>query len=150
MSEKKKFKDTKIGKFLKTKAPNILDIVGDILPTSGTLGIVKNLIDKDDNISAEDKKALHNQLIESYKTEVADRDSARKREVEIAKVRKFDFMFTLTGLVGLSTFVFLVYAIVYINIPEHNEKTFYTLIGLVEGITLSIFSFYFGASIRKN
>jgi len=150
MSEKKKFKDTKIGQFLKSKAPNILDIVGDILPTSGTLGIVKNLIDKDDNISAEDKKALHNQLIESYKTEVADRDSARKREVEIAKVRKFDFMFTLTGLVGLSTFVFLVYAIVYINIPEHNEKTFYTLIGLVEGITLSIFSFYFGASIRKN
>ena len=150
MSEKKKFKDTVIGKFLKNKAPNILDIVGDILPTSGTLGIVKNLIDKDDNISAEDKKALHSQLIESYKTEVADRDSARKREVEIAKVRKFDFMFTLTGLVGLSTFVFLVYAIVYINIPEHNEKTFYTLIGLVEGITLSIFSFYFGASIRKN
>ena len=150
MSNNKKFKDTKIGQFLKTKAPKILDIVGDVLPSSGTLGIVKNLIDKDDNISAEDKKALHNQLIESYKTEVADRDSARKREVEIAKVRKFDFMFTLTGLVGLSTFVFLVYAIVYINIPEHNEKTFYTLIGLVEGITLSIFSFYFGASIRKN
>tara|TARA_R100000734_G_C3305905_1_gene96379 strand:- start:434 stop:889 length:456 start_codon:yes stop_codon:yes gene_type:complete len=150
MSNNKKFKDTKIGQFLKNKAPKILDIVGDVLPDQGALSIVKNLIDKDDNISAEDKKALHNQLIESYKTEVADRDSARKREVEIAKVRKFDFMFTLTGLVGLSTFVFLVYAIVYIQIPEHNEKTFYTLIGLVEGITLSIFSFYFGASMRKD
>ena len=150
MSEKKKFKDTKIGQFLKNKAPNILDIVGDVLPDQGALSIVKNLINKDDTIDAETKKELHNQLIEAYKTEVADRDSARKREVEIAKVRKFDFMFTLTGLVGLSTFVFLVYAIVYINIPEHNEKTFYTLIGLVEGITLSIFSFYFGASIRKN
>ena len=150
MSDNKKFKDTKIGKFLKNKAPNILDIVGDILPTSGTLGIVKNLIDKDDNISAEDKKTLHNQLIEAYKTEVADRDSARKREVEIAKIRKFDFMFTLTGLVGLGTFVFLVYSIVYITIPENNAKTFYTLIGLVEGISLSIFSFYFGGSIKKN
>tara|TARA_Y100001951_G_C11263761_1_gene254175 strand:- start:638 stop:1090 length:453 start_codon:yes stop_codon:yes gene_type:complete len=150
MSDNKKFKDTKIGKFLKNKAPNILDIVGDILPTSGTLGIVKNLIDKDDNISAEDKKKLHNQLIEAYKTEVADRDSARKREVEIAKIRKFDFMFTLTGLVGLGTFVFLVYSIVYITIPENNAKTFYTLIGLVEGISLSIFSFYFGGSIKKN
>jgi len=150
MSDNKKFKDTKIGKFLKNKAPNILDIVGDILPTSGTLGIVKNLIDKDDNISAEDKKELHNKLIEAYKTEVADRDSARKREVEIAKIRKFDFMFTLTGLVGLGTFVFLVYSIVYITIPENNAKTFYTLIGLVEGISLSIFSFYFGGSIKKN
>jgi len=150
MSDNKKFKDTKIGKFLKNKAPNILDIVGDILPTSGTLGIVKNLINKDDTIDAETKKELHNQLIEAYKTEVADRDSARKREVEIAKVRKFDFMFTLTGLVGLSTFVFLVYAIVYIQIPEHNEKTFYTLIGLVEGITLSLFGYFYGSSIRKD
>mgnify|MGYP001363193204 CR=1 FL=1 len=82
--------------------------------------------------------------------EVEDRDSARKREVEIAKVKKFDFMFNLTGLVGLGTFVFLVYAIVYITIPEHNEKTFYTLIGLCEGIVLSIFGFYFGSSMRKN
>ena len=29
MREKNKFKDTKIGKFLKNKAPNILDVVGD-------------------------------------------------------------------------------------------------------------------------
>jgi len=150
MSEKKKFKDTKIGKFLKNKAPNILDVVGDILPDKKALGIAKNLIDKKDSIDPETKKMLHDQLIESYKTEVADRDSARKREVEIAKVKKFDFMFNLTGLVGLGTFVFLVYAIVYITIPEHNEKTFYTLIGLCEGITLSIFSFYFGSSMRKD
>ena len=92
---------------------------------------------------------LHDQTLEMYELQVKDRDSARKREIEVAKVRKFDFMFTLTGLVGLGTFCFLVYAIVYITIPEHNEKTFYTLIGLCEGITLSIFSFYFGASLRK-
>ena len=106
------------------------------------LGVVKNLIDKDEKLSSEDKKILHDQTLEMYELQVKDRDSARKREIEVAKVRKFDFMFTLTGLVGLGTFCFLVYAIVYITIPEHNEKTFYTLIGLCEGITLSIFSFY--------
>jgi len=74
MSNKKKFKDTKIGKFLKDKAPNILDVVGDILPDNGALGIVKNLIDKDESIDPETKKMLHDQLIESYKTEVADRE----------------------------------------------------------------------------
>jgi hypothetical protein len=58
-------------------------------------------------------------------------------------------MFTLTGLVGLGTFIFLVYAIVYIQIPEHNEKTFYTLIGLVEGITLSLFGYFYGSSRKK-
>tara|TARA_R100001509_G_scaffold115428_1_gene70473 strand:+ start:606 stop:1046 length:441 start_codon:yes stop_codon:yes gene_type:complete len=145
----KKIKDSKLGKLLKNKAPKILEIAGDLLPDKGVLGVVKNLIDKDEKLSSEDKKILHDQTLEMYELQVKDRDSARKREIEVAKVRKFDFMFTLTGLVGLGTFCFLVYAIVYITIPEHNEKTFYTLIGLCEGITLSIFSFYFGASLRK-
>tara|TARA_R100001440_G_scaffold14972_2_gene25497 strand:+ start:347 stop:790 length:444 start_codon:yes stop_codon:yes gene_type:complete len=146
----KKIKETKIGKLLKNKAPKVFEIAKDLLPEKGVLGIVKNLIDTEPSLSKEEKQELHKQIIESYKLEVEDRDSARKREVEIAKVKKFDFMFNLTGLVGLGTFVFLVYAIVYITIPEHNEKTFYTLIGLCEGIVLSIFGFYFGSSMRKN
>jgi hypothetical protein len=146
----KKLKDTKIGKILKNKAPKIFEIAGNLLPEKGILGVVKNLIDSEPDLSSEEKAQLHKEILEAYKLEVEDRDSARKREVEIAKVRKFDFMFTLTGLVGLGTFIFLVYAIVYIQIPEHNEKTFYTLIGLVEGITLSLFGYFYGSSIRKN
>jgi hypothetical protein len=145
----KKLKETKLGKLLKNKAPKILEVVGDLLPDKGVLGVLGNLIKKDPELTAEDKKLLHDQAVEFYKLEVEDRDSARSREVEIAKVRKFDFMFTLTGLVGLGTFIFLVYAIVYIQIPEHNEKTFYTLIGLVEGITLSLFGYFYGSSRKK-
>ncbi len=145
----KKLKETKLGKLLKNKAPKILEVVGDLLPDKGVLGVLGNLIKKDTELTAEDKKLLHDQAVEFYKLEVEDRDSARSREVEIAKVRKFDFMFTLTGLVGLGTFIFLVYAIVYIQIPEHNEKTFYTLIGLVEGITLSLFGYFYGSSRKK-
>ena len=56
---KKKFKDTKVGKFLSNVAPNIVGGVGDVLPNSGVLGIVKNLISKDETITVEDKeKAL--------------------------------------------------------------------------------------------
>lgn len=56
---KKKFSETKVGTFLKEKAPNILNFVGDILPDSGALGVVKNLIDKDEALPVEDKeKAL--------------------------------------------------------------------------------------------
>lgn len=56
---KKKFKDTKVGKFLSNVAPNIVGGVGDVLPSSGVLGIVKNLISKDETITVEDKeKAL--------------------------------------------------------------------------------------------
>jgi hypothetical protein len=44
---------------------------------------------------------MHRELTALYELEVADRDSARKREVEIAKTGRFDFMFNLTGVIGL-------------------------------------------------
>ena len=57
MEEKKKFKDTQIGKFLKDKAPVLLDKVGDILPSKGAFGILKNIISKDVNLTPEDKES---------------------------------------------------------------------------------------------
>ena len=54
--KKKKFKDTKVGVFLKEKAPTILDTVGEFLPDSGGLGIVKNLISSDSSIEPKDKE----------------------------------------------------------------------------------------------
>ena len=53
---KKKFKETKVGAFLKEKAPKILDGIGDILPDNGAFGMVKNLISSDDSIGPEDKE----------------------------------------------------------------------------------------------
>lgn len=55
----KKFKDTKIGKFLAGTVPSIIDTVGDVLPDDGVFGLVKNLIHKDPALPPEDKeKAL--------------------------------------------------------------------------------------------
>jgi len=45
---KKKFKDTKVGIFLKEKAPKILNGIGDVLPDNGVYGVVKNLITTDE------------------------------------------------------------------------------------------------------
>lgn len=45
---KKKFKDTKVGSFLSKVAPSIIGTMGDVLPDAGVLGIVKNLIEKED------------------------------------------------------------------------------------------------------
>ena len=54
--DKKKFKDTKIGVFLKEKAPKILDGIGDILPSNGVYGVVKNLISSDEQMEPQDKE----------------------------------------------------------------------------------------------
>lgn len=146
---KKKFKDTKVGNFLKKVAPNIIDKVGDVLPDKGVLGVVKNLIDKDESISAEDKEIAHNHLKELYALEVSDRDSARTRE---SIVRKYgvDWLFSLTGIIGLTSFAYLIYVIVNVEVPENNKELFIHLIGIVEGVALSIFSYYFGQSIKKD
>lgn len=145
----KKIKDTKIGKFLKEKVPHVLDLVGDVLPEKGTLGIVKNLIQKDPNLSSEEKEEIHNRLVEFYKLEVADRDSARKREVDMAKAGGNDWMMNLTGVIGLTCFVFIVYSVVYVPEVLHNEL-FVHLMGMVEGVVIgNIFAFYYGTSSKK-
>jgi bacteriorhodopsin len=59
-----------------------------------------------------------------------------------------DWLFSITGMVGLLAFLFLVTTIVFREVPEHNETIFTHLIGIVEGVALMIFSFYFGG-IKK-
>ena len=53
---KKKFSETKVGAFLSKAAPGILGTVGDVLPDSGVFGVVKNLIQKEPALPAEDKE----------------------------------------------------------------------------------------------
>lgn len=144
---KKPFKDTKVGKFLLKKLPGF---VGDVLPDKGVLGIVKNLIDNDENMTPEEKAQMHEELVQLYELEVADRDSARKREVEKAKTGGFDLMFNLTGIIGLAAFAFIIYAIVYLEVPENNKEVWIHLIGICEGIVLSIFGYFYGSAVRKN
>jgi len=65
----KKFNETKIGAFLKTKAPTLLKKIGDLLPDKGSLAIVKNLISSDTKIKAVDKE-MAMKLIEQDLTEM--------------------------------------------------------------------------------
>jgi len=53
--ERKKFKDTKVGKFLLGKS-GLLDSIGDVMPDKGLLGMVKKLIDQDPDIPPQDKE----------------------------------------------------------------------------------------------
>lgn len=138
----KPFKETKVGQFLLGKIPQL----ADVLPDKGVLGIVKNLIDKDDTLPQEEKETL---LKELYQLEVEDRGSAREREVEVAKTGRFDFMFNLTGVIGLGAFAFIIYAIVYLRIPENNKEVWIHTIGIIEGIVLSIFGYFYGSAVKR-
>ena len=137
MIDKKPFNETKVGKLL-----------NKVLPDKGVIGVLKDVLDLDESLTPEDKEKAAERLIQAYEAEVEDRDSARKREVEVTKTGKFDFLFNLTGLVGLTAFGVIVWAILALEIPESNRELFYHLIGIVEGVTLSIFGYYFGTSMK--
>ena len=51
----KKVRDTKLGAWLKEKAPVVFNVVADALPDAGLLGVVKNLVDKDEGLTPENK-----------------------------------------------------------------------------------------------
>jgi hypothetical protein len=135
--DKKPFNETKVGKLL-----------NKVLPDKGIVGVLKDVLDLDEDLSPDDKERAAQALVRAYEAEVTDRDSARKREIEVTKTGKFDFLFNLTGLIGLSAFSVIIWAILALEIPEGNKELFYHLIGIVEGVALSIFGYYFGTSMK--
>ena len=137
--DKKPFNETKVGRLL-----------NKVLPDKGVMGVLKDVLDLDEDLTPEDKERASQALIRAYEAEVSDRDSARKREVEIAKTGKNDWLFSLTGVVGLGAFAVIIWAILALEIPAENKELFYHLIGIVEGVALSIFGFYFGTSMKDD
>jgi hypothetical protein len=149
-TNKKPFKETGLGKILLGVLPGFIKGASKALPDSGVLGVIKNLIDTDPDMSDEEKAQAHDQLVELYRLEVEDRDSARKREAAIATAGGKDWMMSLTGIIGLAAFAFLVYTVVTTQVPESNKEIFIHMIGIVEGVALSIFGYYFGSAVKKD
>lgn len=155
--ERKKFIETKFGKFIHDKFPAIRETVADLLPDKGALGIVKRLIDVDPEVkeqfnamSPQDKlefaRLEQNHVFEVEKLLAEDRANARAREVEYVKAGKKDWMFLITGCVALLGYMLMVTAVIFY--PKHIEHSvhFSQLMGLIEGITLSMFAYYFGTT----
>lgn len=144
---KKKFTETAIGKFLSEKAPKLLSVVDDYFPPAKLLTA---LIGGDPDMSAEDKaealRLAQQYEKELYELEVRDRESARFREVELAKTGRTDWMMYLTGFVGLASFAVVIYAVIWIPNMAENDL-FIHLMGMIEGVVISnLFAYYFGTS----
>jgi len=146
---KKPFKETKVGKLITEKLPQVGEIIGEALPENGVLGVVKNII-SGSSLSAEEKAALQKELhdfeLEIYRLEVQDRESARSREVELKKAGGKDWMMSVAGLVGLSAFIFNIIILAFFEVPIGNRELFIHGLGIVEGISVAIFSYYYGSS----
>ena len=137
-----KIKDTGLGKWLKSKAPNVLDVVGDLLPDQGGLGIVKNLIEKDPDVNTEEGTAAVDAEIQ-FQYNVTERWKADMgSDVKLAKLIR---PVTLIALMGM--FMVTMVADSMDNWP-FNVKDSY--VDLLQILMLTAFGAYFaGRTIEK-
>jgi hypothetical protein len=142
VSDKKKIKDTKLGAWLSDKAPDILGVVGDLLPDAGALGIVKNLIDKDPKVdSGEAQKVIDAEV--KFQENVTNRWVADMgSDVKLAKlIRPLTLLALMT--MFMATMVFD-----SIDTLPFNVKDSY--VSLLEILMLTAFGAYFaGRTIEK-
>lgn len=160
---KKKFKDTVFGKILGKAGGLIPDIIsiGTKAIMGNPMGAIQDAIGALSKSSDPKAKAILSELdlkmaemelefskieLEETKLYLGDVQNARAREIEYIKAGKTDWMQVIVGILGLSMLGFNLYAIVFLDIPEKNNILFVHFMGIIEGVALSIFSYYFGSS----
>tara|TARA_R100001163_G_C5061422_1_gene198325 strand:+ start:1938 stop:2375 length:438 start_codon:yes stop_codon:yes gene_type:complete len=142
MADRKKIKDTLLGKWLAEKAPNVLGTVGDLLPDKGALGVVKNLLDKEPGVDPAEAKAkidaeiaFQNNVTERWKADMGS-------DVKLAKLIR-----PLTLIALMVMFVGTMVADSMDGWP-FNVKDSY--VSLLEILMLTAFGAYFaGRTIEK-
>lgn len=140
--ERGKIRDTKLGAWLKDKAPGILDTVGDLLPDKGGLGVVKNLLDREPDIDPEEAKAKLEAEVE-FQNNVSERWKAdMSSDVKLAK-----YIRPVTLIALMSMFMVTMVMDSLDNLP-FNVKDSY--VSLLEILMLTSFGAYFaGRTIEK-
>ena len=163
--EKKKFKDTKLGGFISKAGkflPNVAEFAADALLPGKVGTVVSNMISGLKEEGSAEAIALAEEMelkrmeielefekleIEELALIVQDLDSARNREVEIAKLGKGDWKMGVVLIFGLLLFGFIAYVIVFVTVPEENQTLFHHLVGMIEGaVAIKVFNYYFGSS----
>lgn len=145
---KKKFRDTKIGKFLSDKAPDILNVAGELLPDAGLLGAVGRMIDES-KLTPEDKAEAHIQLVELYNLEVEDRKSARLMYSSDSSVQKILATVFTVAYFLLSFIMFKYFIEEDIQLGEFEISFISTIFGAMSAKVNTVVDFFFGGSAKK-
>ena len=139
---KGKIKDTKLGAWLASKAPNVLGVVGDLLPDSGALGVVKNLLDNEPGVDpAEAQRVIDAEV--RFQENVTERWKADMgSDVKLAKLIRPVTLICLMGMFMITMFIDSMDNVAF------NVKDSY--VSLLELLMLTAFGAYFaGRTIEK-
>ena len=138
----KKIKDTKLGAWLKSKAPKVLDVMGDALPDKGALGIVKNLLGNEPDVDPAEAQAMIDAEVR-FQENVTERWKADMgSDVKLAKLIR------PVTLIALMTMFMVTMVADSMDDWPFNVKDSY--VSLLEILMLTAFGAYFaGRTIEK-
>ena len=149
--DRKKLKDTAVGKFLTGAGSNIIGSLGDVLPDKGVMGLIKNLIIKDPVLPPEDKEKalalLHQDTVEMQ--EVSKRwDSDMKSDSFLSKnTRPMTLIFLTVAMVLL----------IFIDSTGLDFNVDSGWVDLLKSLLITVYVAYFGSrgvekfkTIQKN
>jgi hypothetical protein len=143
--EKKKFKDTVVGKFITERVPGVLDAIDDVFPPAKLLTA---LVGK--SLSPEDQIKFNTLLLDYEQNErrdyLADTSNARQREIEVAKAGGNDHLMYVAGYTALISFLGMISAVIFVPGNVSHNPLFHQLMGIIEGVALTVFTYYFGSS----
>lgn len=142
MTERKPIKDTKLGKWLTKNAPDVAETVGELLPDSGALGIVKRLLGKESE-SPEVRSMI--QELEIKRLEAV----SRRWEADMDSDSTLSKNVRPMALISLLAMLFVFMAMDSLTFLEFDVKTEY--INLLQALSMTAFGAYFaGRSYEKS
>ena len=136
---KKKFKDTRVGKFLVKAAPNILGVASDLLPDAGVLGMVKQLISNDSELPAKDKE----EALKLIELDIIEAQEVSKRWT--ADMASDSYLSKNTRPL---TLIFLTVAMVFLIVLDSLNIDFgvnVEWIELLKSLLITVYVAYFGS-----
>ena len=143
---KKKFGQTTVGKLIKASVGLINPTLGSLI--NGNMGVEEVIASiKGSDAPAEDKIKAQELVLEAYEAEVADRASARQREMQAVASGSNDILFKTVGWGITLSFVAVVFGAIGLwEIPKESQRLFDMGFGAVVAAFTQVIGYYFGSS----
>jgi hypothetical protein len=92
-------------------------------------------------------EAVQAAALKEYELEIQDRTNARLRESEFVKATGHtDYLMWFLAIAAMVIFSYMVWSVINARVQPENRELIFHIFGIVEGVLLSIFSYYFGSS----
>tara|TARA_B100000214_G_scaffold257319_1_gene189718 strand:+ start:19230 stop:19730 length:501 start_codon:yes stop_codon:yes gene_type:complete len=143
---KKKFGQTTVGRILKASVGLINPTLGKLIQGDMSIEQVVSSI-KNSDAPVEDKIRAQEMVLEAYEAEVADRASARQREMTALATGSNDILFKTVGWGITLCFIGVIAGAIGLwEVPEESQRLFDMGFGAVVAAFTQVIGYYFGSS----